>query len=78
MKIKEAIEILQKLDPEMEMVTTSSNFETNYAIKSFTGFSSPTKMKEIEESFRDAFDGGTYTMKVWKYDEEGIEVLRIS
>lgn len=74
MKVKELIAFLSNLDPEMEVIKPSENFEMNYAnVKA--RYPMPIKMSPILETFRDAFDGEEYRSEVWKMDDQGQEVI---
>ena len=63
--VKELIEKLKTMDPEAIVVSPSSNFEigsnalVDPSVYQFKG-------KIVEQTFRDAFDGGSYNKKVYE------------
>jgi hypothetical protein len=70
MFVEDLIEKLKKLDPKAIVVVTTDNFEQGHAekrakyIREFNG-------EFKNETFRDAFDGDTYSSEVVRYDEKG-------
>lgn len=78
MNVGQLILELQKLDPKTIVVVTTDNFEQGHQeieakyVNEFNGF-------RYTESFRDAFDGGSYTKEVIKFDIEGkLKCIKIS
>lgn len=70
MKAKELIEKLKTIDPDSIVVVTTSNFEQVQSKVEATNLFE-FKGELAKESFRDAFDGGTYDKKVVKFNEKG-------
>ena len=71
MKVKELIEHLKLLkDQDATVVVVTSNFEQGHnKVLANNLFEFKGDLKE--ETFRDAFDGGTYNKKVVKWNENG-------
>ena len=71
MKVKDLIKLLQKVKNQNAIVVkTTDNFEQGNAKVEASGlylFNGEIK----EESFRDAFDGGSYNKKIVKWNEKG-------
>ena len=65
MKVKELISELEKLNPDAEVITTSSNFELNGAMISAKSVRQYNEGSKSIETFRDAFDGGSYNKETW-------------
>lgn len=65
MNVQELIKKLEALDPNAEVIITSSNFELNGANVTLDWVSQYNTGKAKQERFRDAFDGDHYTKKVW-------------
>jgi len=69
MKVKELIDKLQKLDQNAIVVVTTDNFEQGHSKKQARGVHE-FKGDIVRENFRDAFDGGSYTSEVVRWDDE--------
>ena len=66
MNVKQLIEKLSKLDPNMLVAVPASNFEQGQSIKQAKNVS--TFCGQVEtKTFRDAFDGGSYSSDVVSY-----------
>jgi len=79
MNVRELMEKLSKLDPELTVVVTSSNFEQNHA-KKVAGGVMTFKGKIATETFRDAFDYETYESEVvrWEPGEDNHNCVEIT
>jgi hypothetical protein len=70
MKVKDAMKLLAKMDPNAIFVTTTDNFEMGHqtvpavGIREFNG-------SIAKETFRDAFDGCNYNAEVIHFDDKG-------
>ena len=74
--VKDLIALLQKENPNAIIAKTTDNFEQGHSTVPFTGFYK-FKGKLVKESFRDAFDGGSYDKEVIRHDEEsGMDFLK--
>lgn len=69
MKIKELIEKLQKLDQNSIVVVTTDNFEQGNSKKQAT-YIHEFKGDIVKENLRDAFDGGSYSSEVVRWDDK--------
>jgi len=69
MKVKELIDKLQKLDQDSIVVVTTDNFEQGHSKKQARSVYE-FKGDIVRENFRDAFDGGSYTSEVVRWDDE--------
>lgn len=69
MKVKELIKKLQKLDQNAIVVVTTDNFEQGNSKKQ-AKYIHEFKGDIVKESFRDAFDGGSYSSEVVRWDNE--------
>lgn len=70
MKVKDLVKKLEALDQNAIVVVTTDNFEqghSNIEAKGIREF----KGEIVKESFRDAFDGGSYSSDVVRYDDKG-------
>jgi hypothetical protein len=65
MNVEELIAKLQKCNPKATVITSSSNFEMNYADVEVSGANEYDSGKCESQRFRDAFDGGSYNAKTW-------------
>lgn len=75
MKVRELKKLLEKYDDEVEIITSSSNYELNgNRVKARI---IETKCSLQEKNFRDDFDGTRYTKQVYTSDENGQIVLWI-
>ena len=70
MKVKDLIKKLEALDQNAIVVVTTNNFEQGHSKKEAKGVYE-FKGKIVSESFRDAFDGGSYSSDVVRWDEKG-------
>ena len=61
----ELIAKLQAIEGDPEVIVTSSNFELNNALVGLTSVTEYRVTKKYE-TFRDAFDGDTYSKEVYK------------
>ncbi len=70
MNVTELITRLQKLDPNTIVVVTTDNFEQGHQeieakhVYEYNG-------DRVRESFTDAFDGGSYTKEVIRFNPAG-------
>jgi len=78
MKVKDAIEALQKLDPEAILLKKSDNFEQNGATVPVSHFGVYPSAKEKRVTFRDAFDGDTYESTVYDLFDGDISAVNVS
>jgi hypothetical protein len=69
MNVKLAKEILSKLDDNIELIVTSSNYELGSSLVSVQGLRTSKYKTEIQ-SFVDDFDGTHYQSKVYIPDNE--------
>jgi len=69
-KVKDVIKKLQKMDPEAIFVTTTDNFEMGHSTVPAHGISEFSG-ELVKESFRDAFDGGSYSADVIRHSDKG-------
>ena len=69
MNVKLAKEILSKLDDNVELIATSSNYELGGSLVSVQGLRTD-KCKVEFQSFVDDFDGTHYQSKVYVPDNE--------
>ena len=74
MTVEKAIEILQKQNPKAKLILKSDNFELNGAYVDLE-IINPDKATEKKEQFRDAFDGGKYSTKVWSFSNGDTDVI---
>jgi hypothetical protein len=65
MKVKDLIENLKNVDPEATVILTSSNFELSGAEVPLSGILTGESGSKKSQTFRDAFDGGSYDKEVW-------------
>lgn len=78
MKVKDLIKELEKMNPEAEVIISSSNFELRNAfISDFHVTKYETGLKK-KESFRDAFDGEEYKKEVWNLSGGSESIILIS
>lgn len=78
LKVKDLIKKLQKIDQNAIVVVTTDNFEQGNQTKPARGIYEFTG-KIVKESFRDAFDGGSYSSDVVRYDDkEKTKFIKIS
>ncbi len=76
MKVKDLKEKLNQCDDNMEVVVTSDNYELkNNLVSARTAII--RKMKTISERFKDDFDYEYYFCDVYKYSDDGEDVLII-
>ncbi len=78
MKTKDLIEKLKKLDPESEVIISSSNFEQNNENVSVTFIHQYDEGSKKQKQFRDAFDNGMYNKEVWSIIGGDSKVVLIS
>ena len=72
MKVKEAIELLQKENPDAELVIESGDYELKgeiVSVENFISFNSYSSSK----SFTDSFDDARYNKIVWTRCQVGGE-----
>lgn len=69
MKVKELIKNLKKFDQNATVVVTTDNFEQGNSKKEAKGIYE-FKGDIVKKSFRDAFDGGSYSSDVVKWDDK--------
>jgi hypothetical protein len=82
MNVAELIKKLQTFPQNAIVTVTSDNFEQKNAIKELSSVYS-FKGEVKEETFRDAFDGESYTSKVVRYlgdqnSSKGITFVKVS
>ncbi len=70
MKVKDAMKLLAKMDPNAIFVTTTDNFEMGHQTIPVTSIHE-FKGSVVKGCFRDAFDGGNYSADVIRHDEKG-------
>lgn len=78
MKVKDLRELLEKLDQEAEVIVSSSNFEQNNAKISVSYVHQYNEGQKKTESFRDAFDGETYSKDTYSIIGGNTPVVMIS
>ena len=78
MKTKDLIKKLKELDPEAEVIVTSSNFEQNHAKVLVTSVHQYNGGSKRQQAFRDAFDNETYQKEVWSIIGGDLKVVLIS
>jgi uncharacterized protein YkuJ len=78
MKVKDVIKKLEALDQNAEVITTSSNFELNGASVPVSFIHQYNEGSKKTETFRDAFDGGTYSRETWSIVGGETPVVKIS
>ena len=66
MNVKNLIEILKSLDENAEVIIHSSNFELRNAKVPVTFVHQYDTGSNKDQTFRDAFDGETYSKKTWE------------
>lgn len=65
MKVKDLIKKLEALDQNAEVIVTSSNFELNGANVPVSFVHQYNDGSKRVKTFRDAFDGDTYSKETW-------------
>jgi uncharacterized protein YkuJ len=65
MKVKDLIKKLEALDQDAEVIVTSSNFELNGASVPVSYVHQYNEGSKKVQTFRDAFDGYTYSKETW-------------
>lgn len=65
MKVKDLIKKLEGLDQNAEVIVTSSNFELNGASVPVSFVHQYNEGSKKLQTFRDAFDGDTYSKETW-------------
>jgi len=65
MTVKDLIKKLEVLDQNAEVIVTSSNFELNGASVSVSFVHQYNEGSKKVQTFRDAFDGDTYSKETW-------------
>ena len=65
MKVKDLIKKLEALDQDAEVIVTSSNFELNGASVPVSFVHQYNEGSKKVQTFRDAFDGDTYSKETW-------------
>lgn len=77
MKVKDLIEKLEKVDPEAEVITSSSNFELKFSKVSVSNVMQFETGKKEKRGFFDAFDGESYEREIWSVigGEENVVIL---
>jgi hypothetical protein len=78
MNVQELIKKLEALDPNAQVVITSSNFELGGANVSLSWLKQYNTGIEKQERFRDAFDGQSYTKKVWDISGGNTPIVYLS
>lgn len=81
MTVKQLIKKLQTFPQNAVVTTTTSNFEQGQSTVELTSVYA-FKGEFKEESFRDAFDGGSYTKKVIRYkgdadSKDGLTFIKV-
>lgn len=77
MKVSELIEKLSECDPNAEVIMRSDNFELHGSlvpVKYVNAFKAQRKL----ETFRDAFDGETYSTEVFNVIDGNLTVVKLS
>lgn len=77
MKVKNLIKELMGVDPEAEVVSTSSNFEMKGSVVPKNTISIITTARKTSEGFRDAFDGTPYRATVYQLSGGKETVVKI-
>lgn len=78
MKNKDLIKELKKLDPEAEVIVTSSNFEQNNAKVPVSFIHQYNEGSKKTQQFRDAFDYETYNKEVVSIIGGDLKVILIA
>lgn len=78
MKVKDLISKLQTMDENAEVIVRSSNFELNGADVSVSFVHQYNEGLKHKETFRDAFDGGTYQKEIYSIIGGNEKVVSIS
>jgi len=78
MKVKELIKKLEALDQNAEVIVTSSNFELNGASVPLSFVHQYNEGSKKTQTFRDAFDGDTYSKETWSIIGGKIPVVMVS
>lgn len=65
MKVKDLIQALEGMDPEATVIVRSNNFEHNGADIALSYANQYDTGSKKEQTFRDAFDGDSYTKETW-------------
>jgi hypothetical protein len=78
MKVKDLIEQLQSMNPEAIVIIVSDNFEMRGANVETRSVIESNEGLEIEETFRDAFDGRSYISETWSTIGGTEPVVKIS
>ena len=76
MKLGELRKLTEHLGDDVEIITTSDNYELNHAWVESRGIRI-VKVSKENKTFRDDFDGTSYSKEVFFPDENGKEVLKI-
>lgn len=78
MKVKDLIEQLESMNPEATVIIKSDNFEMRGANVEVRYLSESNEGREVEETFRDAFDGRSYISETWSTIGGTEPVVKIS
>lgn len=78
MKVKELIQKLLALNPEAEVIAASPNFELEGVLIAVSSVRQLDQGSKKMETFRDAFDGGTYEAETWSTIGGDLPVVTIS
>ncbi len=81
MTVKQLIKELQKHPQNATVAVTTSNFEQGQSTIELTSVYA-FKGEVVQEGFRDAFDGGSYTKKVIRYkgdekSKDGLTFIKV-
>lgn len=76
MKLGELRKLTAHLGDDVEIITSSDNYELRNSWVESYGIRL-VKVSKVTEDFRDDFDGTNYSKEVFVPDENGIEVLKI-
>lgn len=77
MKVKELIEKLQEIDPNAEVVTTTSNFEMGNNLVRCSRVRVSKNASRKLQTFTDAFDGVRYQSETWSTVGGDLTVVEI-
>lgn len=69
---------LKELDPEAEVIVTSSNFEHSYRKVPVTFVHQYNEGSKKQEQFRDAFDNENYKKEIWSVIGGDLKIVLIS
>jgi hypothetical protein len=66
MTVQELIDILKGVNPEATVITSSNNFEHNFAYIEVSHVLETHTSKAVEKKITDAFDGTVYSKEVYE------------